>query len=209
MSDSVFQAAQTAYSQGQLQRCYALCADGLRTAPTHAALHNLAAISAAQMSQYQLACDHARQASGLDPGNDAFTLNAALVFERAGQLDEAGAANQRLLDRQPQHTGALANLANIARLANDNDGALALYERALATTTGDATILANYASLLSLVGRHDEAIDAIERALATQPDAPDLTAAAGDIHAAAGDHLKAIERYSTALPHARDQIMCN
>ncbi|MFK7886064.1 MAG: sulfotransferase [Gammaproteobacteria bacterium] len=205
MNNPLFQAAQSAYAANDFQRCFALCADGLRTAPNDATLHNLAAVSAAQLGQHQISCDHARQALGLDPGSDAITLNAALVFERAGHLDEARNANEALLSRQPQHTTALANLANLARLSNDNTGALKLYKRALATKAGDATILANYASLLSLVGRHEDAVDAITRALALQPAAHDLTAAAGDIQSAAGNYQKAIEHYQNALAHTPDR----
>ncbi len=202
MEQELLQSVQTAYATGQLDRAAALCDEGLSRTPDNAALHNMAAIIAAQSNDLANALPHADRALELAPDDTAVMLNAALIYERAGALDKASAASSRLLASHPEHPGALASLANIARLQHQYDQALALYERATTSAPTQIALLANYASLLSLTGKFGEARDVMARALAIEPQSADLLAAWGDILGAAGDLPKAIEQYAQALDRA-------
>ena len=85
-----------------------------------------------------------------------YELAAAALEER--ELDEARDAMTRVLERVPDHVGALRALASILNELGDSPGAVVCWRRVLSLTGGDdLEAITRLGIALSTVGQHDEA----------------------------------------------------
>jgi tetratricopeptide (TPR) repeat protein len=94
---------------------------------------------------------------------------AAIAHHQAGRLPQAEALYQEILDRQPQHVGAMLNLGVIAGQVGRNDDAVQLLGRAVALSPNIPEAHYNLGNALSNIGRTDEAIAAYRKAVGLRP----------------------------------------
>lgn len=92
--------------------------------------------------------------------------DALLALYHAGDLDAAAAAAQALLERAPEHAGALQLLGVIEARRGRFDAALGWLDRAAALDAPPAALHNNRANVLLALEREDEAIASYDRALA-------------------------------------------
>jgi tetratricopeptide (TPR) repeat protein len=92
-------------------------------------------------------------------------LQTAATHFQAGQLDEAEAACQAALGKQPGMTDAVHLLALVRRKQGKLDEARALFGQCLEQQPERADIRANFGNLLRTEGRTDDAIAEYRRAL--------------------------------------------
>jgi len=105
-----------------------------------------------------------RSALGPDAAPDYLNaLGNALAGQ--GRVDEAEAAYQQALSKEPTFYKSLNNLANLRRNAGSLEQAVELYRRALATEPKSHRAHANLGTTLLLLGRFDEAAGSFERSL--------------------------------------------
>ncbi|MGF1453935.1 MAG: tetratricopeptide repeat protein [Alphaproteobacteria bacterium] len=86
-----------------------------------------------------------------------------------GNLDAAADQFRRTLDQNPDHAGALANLALIQRRRGALDEAHALLIRAAARPDATGEVFFNLANLVHQMGRLDEAVAALRTAVTRSP----------------------------------------
>ncbi len=96
-------------------------------------------------------------------------MEQALDHYRSGQLQEAEAIYRRILDRFPEHSGALQMLAGIEYQRGNAEHALDLMRRAVDSNPGDVSCHFNLAIIAAGLGRPDEARRAYEAILAIDP----------------------------------------
>ncbi|HEV2334701.1 MAG TPA: tetratricopeptide repeat protein, partial [Stellaceae bacterium] len=109
----------------------------------------------------------------------AAEYTAAMAHYTAGRLDQAAAAAQAILARNPNHAGAL-HLAGIAEMARgDHQSAAALLERSAAIGPDSAPAHNNLGIALSALGQPDAAIESFRRAVALDPNLADAHANLG------------------------------
>ncbi len=94
----------------------------------------------------------------------------ALAHHRAGDLARAERAYRALLERYPDHAGALHQLAMIVAGAGNRGAAIDLLRRAVEADSRDAVARNNLGNLLREQGHLREAASAYRAALETRPD---------------------------------------
>jgi predicted TPR repeat methyltransferase len=147
---------------------------------------------------------------GSEPGHDAgksapppaeigALLRQAMAFHRAGMLAEAAPFYNQVLDRQPDHQGALHFLGVLSHQQGNNEAAVALMRRALALGDADPALHANFGIALKGCGDLDAAIAAYRRAIALAPDYPEAHNNLGIALFQQGQVDDAVAHYRVAL----------
>ena len=106
----------------------------------------------------------------------------ALEHDQAGRLGEAETLYRAILDLDPEHAGANAQLGSMALCASQPQAALPYLRRALEAEPGDDRHWQRYAEALCTAGHHEsaEAILALAQARQAQPLPPDTIAPLGE-----------------------------
>jgi predicted O-linked N-acetylglucosamine transferase (SPINDLY family) len=131
-----------------------------------------------------------------DPG--AALRSASDLFQQ-GRLHDARRVLRRLLDKDPNATGALQLAGIVASELGTHDQAVRYLTRARDLSPSSAGAHLNLGKALQAAGRLDEAMAAFASALRLRPDSP-------DIHIACGGAATAAERYEEAARHYREAI---
>jgi lipopolysaccharide biosynthesis regulator YciM len=148
-----------------------------------------------------------RAAAGADDPQAAETMRRAEEARRAGHLDEATTLYRYVLQRWPEHAGALRAQRDLAIDARDWDEAVAIQERllTLAAPSDRAVesewLAVGYYELGRLeLARGDAAAAAghFKAALRADRDFLPATLALGDAYERAGDHREAIRTWERA-----------
>jgi len=105
----------------------------------------------------------------IEPGETSEIFQSALLHHEAGQLARAEDLYRRVLEREPEHEGALNGLGAIAHQAGHDEAAAELIARAIAKNPCAAPYHANLALALWGQGRTEEAEASLRRALALGP----------------------------------------
>jgi predicted O-linked N-acetylglucosamine transferase (SPINDLY family) len=100
-------------------------------------------------------------------------IATAVRRHQEGNLSEAEALYRRILERQPDHPGALHLLGVLAHQQGHDGRAVDLIARAIALRPDQASYHGNYGVALLGLGRLDEAGAALREALRLRPDHPD------------------------------------
>jgi protein O-GlcNAc transferase len=102
---------------------------------------------------------------------DAFQrdFEAAVARHQGGDLPAAIAAYERLLKRQPAHTGLIVNLATALKQAGRRDEALACFRRGAELSGAPPALWFNYGNLLAEMGEIEATEHAWRRALELDP----------------------------------------
>ncbi len=112
----------------------------------------------------------------IDP---AAEFKAAMAHYTAGRLDQAEAEAKAILDRHPDHAGAL-HLAGIAEMSRGNHrNAAEFLQRSIATAPDSARTHNNLGIALAALGKPDAAIESFRRAVALDPNLADAHANLG------------------------------
>jgi len=136
-----------------------------------------------------------RAAAALAP-DDAETQNDLAVAElRRGRHAQAVGTLRRVLELDPGHKGALANLGAALMALKQHAAAEEIYRRLLAQDPGDAAAQRNLGVLLNALERHEEALAVADAALAAGPSATAL-----GVRAAA---LFALDRFDESIAASR------
>ena len=126
----------------------------------------------------------------------AAEYRAATAHYAAGRLDEAAAAAQAILERDPDHAGAL-HLAGIAEMRRANHRvAVELLQRSIAIDPNSAPTHNNLGIALSSLGKKAEAIESFRRAVALDPNL-------ADVHANLGRLLQDQNKFDEAVASLR------
>jgi tetratricopeptide (TPR) repeat protein len=123
-----------------------------------------------EQGKHQDAADAFATAYAKDPGDfdTAFAYGQSLM--RGHRVDEAVRVFTTLAHDHPEAAGPLAELARARAEVNDFQGALTLFQKAVALEPWNAALRANTANMLSALERHSEAIAEAEAALRLDPE---------------------------------------
>tara|TARA_B110000208_G_scaffold183444_1_gene236173 strand:- start:609 stop:4844 length:4236 start_codon:yes stop_codon:yes gene_type:complete len=94
-------------------------------------------------------------------------LNAGAAAQSSGRLDDAVTHYRRLLMYEPQHMGALNNIAACLMYQGFEPEALAAFEEVLRVEPNSHHALTNYGVFLQNEGRTEEAVASFEKAIAS------------------------------------------
>ncbi len=102
------------------------------------------------------------------------SLETAFRLHGAGRLAEASSAYRAILQRHPDHPGALHYLGAAEAAAGNFDAAQSLMERSLRAQPHNLQFIENYASLLVQTGNCEAALAVCQRGLTLNPANPQL-----------------------------------
>jgi len=122
-----------------------------------------------------------------------------LAYGKMGNLKGVMQVSCRALGIDPNHYGALCNLANAQMGSGDAGTALENYEKAIELNPKAAEVLNNYGRALSILGRRKEAIEQYNKALAINPGYAPIYCALGKVLAEGGHPKQAIENFKKGL----------
>jgi tetratricopeptide (TPR) repeat protein len=139
----------------------------------------------------------------------AALLERAASLRRAGRVDEAIAAYEELLGRDPDLSESWYNLGWLQRQARQYEEALASYQQALDRSVSDPEeVYLNRAVILSdHLARHREAEAELKTALEVRPDYLPALLNLGNLYEDRGDRQGAEDAYRRALAVAPDHAL--
>jgi protein O-GlcNAc transferase len=124
---------------------------------------------------------------------------AAIVLHQQGNAREARRAYDRILDRRPDHAGALHLKGVLALQAGDFDTAVNLIQRSLRIEPRHALALSNLSVSLRAKGRLHESIAALEKAIAIGPPTADAWTNLSQTQMEAGRTAQSVESARQAI----------
>jgi len=104
----------------------------------------------------------------IDSGN-SFTLQKAVEYHRAGQLQEAEAIYRKILESQPNHADALHLLGGIAHQIGKHDAAVNLIRQAIRNAPDNPLYYSNLAAVFKAQGKSEEVISCCSKAIELDP----------------------------------------
>jgi len=140
--------------------------------------------------------DKVRKSWGDDP--DIWYL-IGLAHGNLGQMREAERVSRNALMMQPDHFGALCNLANAQMALGNREEALINYRKSLAVKPNEPTVLDNYGRALGMLGRREEAVEQFRKILRHNPDYAPAHAGLGQALVHAGDAEQGFDEFQAAL----------
>lgn len=138
-----------------------------------------------------LACVEAAETAGKATA-DLYNLGG-VVAKRSGQRSLAEGYYRQTLAMQPEHTGALNNLAILLQENDKRDEARALYEQAMAIAPDDVLPRLNLGNLQLAAGEHDAAEASYRSVVDRRPDLPEGWRSLAELHVARGERPAARE----------------
>jgi len=126
-------------------------------------------------------------------------LKEALALHHAGKLAQAQIGYEAVLAADPQNAEALRLLGVVLTALGDANGALALFQRAVAAKHAFPEAWYSLGNVLQGLGRSDEALAAYAKALALRPVFPELHCNQGILLASLGRTKEAEDCYRRAL----------
>lgn len=131
-------------------------------------------------------------------------FDTAVQQHQAGQLPQAVQLYQQILQRQPNHAGALNLMGVIACQAGNLSEGIASYQKAIAVQPKFAEAYYNLALALQLVGRIDDAIKSYQSVLALQPGNAQADHNLGSLLVQRGKIAEAVQHYQRAIASQPD-----
>ncbi len=126
-------------------------------------------------------------------------LRAAVQMHQAGNLPQAAAFYQNVLDSEPNNPDALHFLGVLCHQQGDHARAIELIGRAVALKPNTAEFHANLAEAYRARGQFDRAAGCCQTALSLKPDFPEALANLGLALEAMGRPREAAEQFRSAL----------
>ena len=147
-------------------------------------------------------------APAADADGDAF--KRALALLQAGEAPAAEGLLVDLLQRQPQHAGALHLLGIVRAQQGELDTAIGLFQQALALRPLDAIAHHNLGNALALQYRREEALASLNRSLELQPANADALITRAKMQMELQQPIEALRSLDQALalrPHTPEALM--
>jgi len=143
--------------------------------------------------------EHYATAHSLAPGDAEIATDYGVALVRAGRTDEAYAAFQGAVARDPRKTEARVNLANLLCERGERDRALVHYLEALEVDPDCVEALVGIGNIAERDGKPGQAETAYRRALAADPKCVAAHSNLGTVLAAIGRSDAAIACFTRAL----------
>jgi len=140
------------------------------------------------------------------PGDGAEQLSRSRVLLVSGKPAEAEAVLEALLAEQPEHPGALLLKADMLLECREREGALGLYQRAVAAAPRSSEALNGLARGLHALGRDTEALAAAEEARKLLAEGDNFRQTA-PVYLTAVWCLRELRRYREALALAEEGLI--
>jgi len=137
----------------------------------------------------------------LDPDASEKAFERACILGALGRNDEALHAYYEVLRRNPEHFGALNNLAVLLTDRGSQRSALHAYEMLVERHPDSAIAHTHFASVLRDAGRSDEALAHYERALAIDPTTASAHHGLASIFSERGDEQAATRERRLGYTH--------
>jgi predicted O-linked N-acetylglucosamine transferase (SPINDLY family) len=177
--------AQRLLASGQHQGVEALLAPALERAALRPEANYLLAIAAIVAKDVPAAIDRAGKAVAGSPRDPRYHFTLGRAHKAAGNLDGAESAYRQAIALDASYVDAMVSLGIVLKMRGDAEGAIALYDRALALAPRSAVAHANRANALALqafqASEHakdeppsNEVIEGAARAAALDPKNPVL-----------------------------------
>ncbi|WP_090959013.1 tetratricopeptide repeat protein [Nitrosospira sp. Nsp18] len=131
-------------------------------------------------------------------------LQAGIQYHQGGDLPQAQAVYQRILQVAPDHPGALHFMGLIARQMGKTEIAIELIGKALVFKPDYAEAHGNLGNALKQQGRMDDAVASYRTALRLKPDMVEVYVNLGNLLKEQGKLDEAIASYRKALTFNRD-----
>ena len=131
--------------------------------------------------------------------SDGGSFNEALALHQGGQPAKAERIYRQILQRQPDHLGALHLLGVIHHQRGEHLAAIEMIGRAIAVNPRKAVYHSNYGAALLSLERLQEAVQSFERALNIWPECADALANLGMAQSALGQDEAATATLRKAL----------
>jgi Flp pilus assembly protein TadD len=134
--------------------------------------------------------------------NDAAWIahnNLGILLAERGRTSEAEAHFRRVLELEPEHSGALANLGYLLDREGRDAEAAEVLAKAAAARPDDADARAHLVRVLLRLGRPADALPYALEAARLRPDDPEILCDAGTLLAAAGRATEGIPLLERAL----------
>ena len=125
-----------------------------------------------RLNRHEEAIKSLGQAVALEPDMPTVPTLRVLMGESAqalGRMEEASEQYERVLEADPDHTGAIDRLAMVRYEQGRLEEALELYRRHIGIEPGSANAHANLGVVLYRMGRSEEAREVLEHALSLDP----------------------------------------
>jgi len=152
-----------------------------------------------------MAQSHARpESAAVQTIELAGLLRRAETLRRGNKLGEAAAIGQRILKRDPHHSGALHLMGVLALETGAGEIAAGMMTRALAQQPKSPTILVDYARAMHMHGRNAEAVTAFRKALALRPRDIGALCGLGEALVDLGKKAEALKCYRQVLALSPD-----
>ncbi len=222
----------TAYSQalehfnaGRFSQADQLCTAIIKAAPDHIDAMNLLGLVAQQVDRHDLAHELFQRAIGIDGSIANLYVNLAVSFEQLGRIEEAVAASEAALAREPGNVRAAQLLQHLkSQDVHDEVGmdsqaratevlrravklhqagaleqAVACYRQTLALQPDNHVALGNMGFALESQGLFDAAIACYQKAIAANPQHVDAHFNLGNAFNATGKLSAAVESYKNVV----------
>ncbi len=124
------------------------------------------------------------------PGDPKLNLVLALAYQSNNQSAEATAAYEAVINKEPNNTIALNNLAWMYQQSKD-PRALPTAEKAYSISPDSAAIADTYGWILFNDGKHDKSVPVLEKAYKLQPEAKEIALHLAEAYKAVGKEGKA------------------
>ncbi len=135
----------------------------------------------------------------ISPDDPEARYYSGIIAERQGKLRDAVGLFQSVVDTQPDHAGARANLARIYALAGDPAKAIALVEPGLAKHPDDVELLVSRGAARAQIKDLDGARADAEKAVSLATGNENAAALLASLHRRAGENGRAIEVLKAAV----------
>ena len=96
-------------------------------------------------------------------------FDSGLKLSQEGKYEEAIAEFKKALEKDPEQSNILGNMADSYSKMNKNDEALETYKKAIAIKADDAALYTNMGVLLSKMGKNTESQEAFKKAATLNP----------------------------------------
>jgi len=157
-----------------------------------------------EVGQVDRAYDAQARAVALQPDNDDYVYDQAMLAERLGRTDEMERLLRRILQRNPKYYHALNALGfSLADRGVRLQEAKTLIEQALQLAPGDPYITDSLGWAEYRLGNKKRARDLLQDAMRNQPDA-DIAAHLGEVLWKLGEHARARAAWREGLRLKRD-----
>ena len=195
----MIQQAEMYESQGDYQAAAALHEKMLLMRPSAPPSYVNLALAQARMKKFDEAIQTLKQGIDKIPDSEILLARLGHTYFVTGQMNEAYAAMQQVLEINPRYFDALTLSAVILGTLGKKESARDYYEKALSIEPENKFLRMSYALNLATGGKTSKAIDVYTRLIQEYPGEYSLYQYIGINYGISGDYAKAIENLKLAI----------